>query len=126
LVFLYVGVFLAKLPKILAILFLLVILSFNAKLYWQGLNNPLSSALYNKEQVVKEILSQQPTGQDFYVSYIKQLGWNFGFDYLFKYYGHVPQTNEAKKPIYTIVIPKSLSPGNLDFVSGNIGVIVEK
>jgi 4-amino-4-deoxy-L-arabinose transferase-like glycosyltransferase len=92
----------------------------------KGWDYPFSSSYYHKEKIVKEIIKRKPQDSEFYVSYIKEPGWNFGFDYLFKLYGEVPQTKEAKKPIYTIVIPKSLSPGNLDFVSGNIGLIVEE
>ena len=109
---------------------LVLIVVFLAVVNFKGLidswNYPTPAALYNKDQIVKEILRRQPSTSDFYVSYIKELGWNFGFNYLFTYYGHTPQTKEAKKPIYTIVIPKSLSLGNLDFTSGNIGLIVEQ
>jgi len=111
-------------PILVSILVLLTLV--NLRLLKKGNNYPLAAALYNKEQIVKEILRRQPENADFYVSYIKEPGWNFGFDYLFALYGHIPQTKEAKKPIYTIVIPKSLSPGNLDYVSGNIGLIVEE
>jgi hypothetical protein len=109
---------------------LILILAFLAVVNFKGLfdswNYPTPAALYNKDQIVKEILRRQPPTSDFYVSYIKELGWNFGFNYLFALYGHTPQTKEAKKPIYTIVIPKSLSLGNLDFTSGNVGLIVEE
>jgi len=87
-------------------------------------NNPSLITLHHKDFIVKEIVNRQPDKQDFYVSYIRELGWNFGFDYLFKYYGRQPQTIEAKPPIYTIVIPKSLSPGSIDISSGNIGLIL--
>lgn len=89
-------------------------------------DNPSKVSLYHKDFIVSEIIKRQPQNQVFYVSYISNLGWNFGFDYLFKYYGKIPQTIEAKPPIYTTVIPKSLSAGSLDIVSGNIGLILPK
>lgn len=87
-------------------------------------NNQSLITLAHKDAVVKEILKHQQQDQEFYVSYIKEPGWNFGFDYLFKLYGHQPQTREVKQPIYTIVIPKSLSPDSIRFSSGNIGLIL--
>lgn len=86
--------------------------------------NPSLITLYHKDFIVKEIVKRQPKHEEFYVSYISELGWNFGFSYLFKYYGHQPQTKEAKQPIYTIVLPKSLSPDSIDIGSGNIGIIL--
>lgn len=80
--------------------------------------------LFHKDFIVSEILKRQPKEEDFFVSYIKYPGWNFGFDYLFKLYGHIPQTKEVKPPIYTIVIPKSLSEGEDRITSGNIHLIL--
>lgn len=93
---------------------------------WQSLNNrwqlPLTT-LYHKDRIVQEIVKRQPKGSDFYVSYISQIGWNFGFNYLFKLYGSVPQKIEARPPVYTIVLPASLSGTDADFQSGNIRLI---
>lgn len=79
-----------------------------------------------KDTIVKEILKRQPKNQEFYVSYITNLGWKTGYDYLFKIYGRQPQTREAKDPIYTIVAPISLSPASINFRSGDIGLILPK
>lgn len=89
-------------------------------------DNPNKITLYYKDSIVQEIIKRQPQNQEFYVSYINNLGWNFGFDYLFKYYGRIPQTREAKLPVYTIVIPKSLAIESLDISIGNIGLILPK
>jgi len=127
---LYISAILSLLNKNrILIIFLVLILANIAVSNFQQLihlkwNNPSLITLYHKDFIVKEIIKRQPADQDFYVSYIRELGWNFGFDYLFKYYGHQPQTKEAKPPIYTIVIPKSLSPGSIDISSGNIGLIL--
>lgn len=90
-------------------------------------NDQNSGSLFHRENIVKEILRRQPKEQEFYVSYIKLLGWNFGFDYFFKLSGQIPQTREAKPPVYTIVVPKSLvDEKELDYSSGNIGLIVQE
>lgn len=89
--------------------------------------NPSLITLEYKDRVVKEILLRQPKDQEFYVSYIYQLGWNSGFKYLFKVYDQVPQTIEAKSPVYTIVIPRSrVSEADTDLKFGNIGLILPK
>lgn len=87
-------------------------------------NNTYKEGLADKDFIVKEIIKRQPKGEEFYVSYIKLPGWNFGFDYLFKLYGHVPQTVMAKPPVYTIVVPKSLSPDSIDISSHDVGLIL--
>lgn len=97
---------------------------FNIKHLINHWNNPSLTTLAHKDFIVKEILKRQPSDKEFYVSYIKHPGWNFGFNYLFKLYGHIPQTKEAKPPVYTIVIPKGLSEGSLSITSGNIGLIL--
>lgn len=86
--------------------------------------NSLLSTLYHKEFIVREIVKRQPQDQEFYVSYITRLGWNTGFSYLFKYYQREPQTKEVKQPIYTIVLPKSLSPASINISSGDVGLIL--
>jgi len=91
------------------------------KIEW---DNPSKITLFNKDVIVSEIIKRQPQNQEFYVSYISNLGWNFGFDYLFKYYNRIPQTKVAKPPIYTIVIPKSLSIDSINITSSNIGLIL--
>lgn len=107
---------------VLSLVFLTVV---NLQGLQKSWNYKDSSSLYHKESIVKEIKRINPRDIEFYVSYINYPGWNFGFDYLFKYYDIVPQKREAKRPIYTIVIPKSLAPGSIIFTSGNIGLIVE-
>lgn len=126
---LYISANLALLTKksyLLIILALLLgnIVYYNFSLLINKWNNPSLANLYQKDFIVQEIIKKQPQNEEFYVSYIKLPGWNFGFDYLFKYYGRVPQTREAKPPVYTIVIPKSLSEKSIDISAGNIGLIL--
>lgn len=122
-----VGLLVKKTKLIPIFIIIMIYFTFvNMRELYRGWNYPAPAALYNKEEIVKKIVSTQPKGSEFYVSYIKYPGWNFGFDYLFKYYGSIPQTKEAKQPIYTIVIPKFLSIDSLTFSSGNIGLIDER
>lgn len=125
---LYVSANLIFLTKKRLLIVLLIILINITVTNIQGLqtkwNSPSSVSFNQKDTIVKEIIKRTPQNQEFYVAYIKEPGWNFGFDYLFKYYGKIPQTREAKPPVYTIVIPKSLSVGSLDIISGNIGLIL--
>lgn len=110
------------LPLLLGILVIISIVNIKAVVgKW---NYPALITLAHKDFIVKEILKRQPNDQEFFVSYIKNPGWNFGFDYLFKLYGHLPQTKEVKPPIYTIVIPKALSEGPDRITSGNIHLIL--
>lgn len=111
-----------QLPLLFTVLIILSL--FNLKLLLNRWNDPNLITLAHKDFIVKEILKRQPKDQDFFVSYIKYPGWNFGFDYLFKLYGHLPQTKDVKPPIYTIVIPKGLSEGPDRITSGNIHLIL--
>ena len=113
-----------RLPLFLVIL---VFISFsNFTLIQDKWNDQFLTTLYHKDFIVKEVLKRQDPNQEFYVSYIKHLGWDFGFEYLFKAYGRIPQKIEAKTPVYTIVIPKSLAEDSIDIVSGDIGLILPK
>lgn len=128
---LYLSACLTLLTKnhILNIFFLIILINiifYNIQGLINKWNNPSPASLNQKNMIVKEILQRTPQNQEFYVSYISSPGWNFGFNYLFKYYNRIPQTKEAKPPIYTIVIPKSLSLESIDIVSGNIGLILPK
>lgn len=130
LVILYLGGLLSLLSrkKLLPVLILVMlnISLFNGKLLWEKWHNPSLASLAHKETIVKEILTYQQSFPDkkFYVSYIANPGWNFGFDYLFKYYGQIPQKDPGSLPIYTIVLPKSLSIDSIDRSAGNIGLIL--
>ena len=73
--------------------------------------------------VVKKILEVQPKDKPFYISYITPLGWNFGFNYFFKYYGRVPVQGQPKGNVYTIVVPRDYSIDSLDASFGYIGII---
>lgn len=95
----------------------------NFSLLTQAWNLPSKRALAQKDAIVKEIANRQDSGE-FFVSYIANIGWNSGFNYLFKYYGTVPQTREVKDPIYTIVLPKELSPDAIDVAAGDVGLIL--
>ncbi len=90
----------------------------------QKWNNQSLITLAHKDAVVKEIVKREGPGDKFFVSYISNPGWNFGFDYLFKHYERIPQKDAVKDHIYTIVIPKSLSPESIDIDSGNVGLIL--
>lgn len=117
---------LTKKPYYLIILIFILgnIAYYNFSLLINKWNNPSLTNFYQKEFIVKEIIKRVPENQEFYVSYIKLPGWNFGFDYLFKYYGRVPQTREAKPPVFTIVIPKFLSEQSINISVGNVGLIL--
>ena len=82
--------------------------------------------LSHKDEIVKVIREKQPKEKDFFVSYISSPGWNFGFNYFFKIYGIIPKDKAVNDYIYTIVIPKELSPDSINFSSGNIGLILPK
>lgn len=78
--------------------------------------------LYQKDQVVKEILKNQKESGKFSVTFITNLGWKNGYDYLFKMYGVIP-SKEINHPIYTIISPTALSRDSIRFSSGNVGLI---
>ena len=103
-------------------LYLLVVNFQSLRTKW---DNPSLITLYHKDAVVREILKHQ-SNDKYFISYIKEPGWNFGFDYLFKYYGNYPDYKRAEPPTYTIVIPKGLSGTEADFSSGNIRLILPK
>ncbi|MBI4058835.1 glycosyltransferase family 39 protein [Candidatus Microgenomates bacterium] len=113
-----------KLSKLVLILILVNITIFNFGQLRERWLNPSLVTLVHKDDIVKEIIKRQDNEQEFYVSYIPLPGWTFGFNYLFKYYEKMPQTREVKPPVYTIVIPKYLSPDSIDVSSGNIGLIL--
>lgn len=115
-----------KALQFILLLVLITIVYFNFRALRERWNNPSLITLYHKDSIVKEILERRPKDQEFYVSYIREPGWNFGFNYLFKLYNQVPQTREAKPPVYTIVIPKSYSLDSINVSSGNIGIILPK
>ncbi|EKD79709.1 MAG: hypothetical protein ACD_40C00335G0004 [uncultured bacterium] len=109
---------------------LIIILLVNATLYTLAqLNGNWTSShrqnLADKDAIVKRIIQYQkkyPTSE-FFVSHIALPGTNFGYDYLFRLYGYIPQTRAAVDPIYTIVSPSSLSPDSIRFSSGALGLI---
>lgn len=113
-----------KFSRFFVIVFLLFLVFVNLKtLVFDRWLNPSLITLSHKDKIVKAILETQPEGKDFFVSYISKPGWNFGFDYLFKIYQRVPKDKAVNNFIYTIVIPKELSPDSINFSSGNIGLI---
>lgn len=112
--------------KFLLFAILLTITASNFYLLYNRWNNPSLMTLSKKDAIVRSILERQSKNQEFFVSFIATPGLNFGFDYLFKYYGRIPQTKAVNSSIYTIVIPKDLSPGSINYSAGNIGVIFPK
>ena len=116
-----------KLSRLFVLIFLVFSVFINFKtLIFERWLNPGLITLGHKDKIVKVILEKQPDGKDFFVSYISKPGWNFGFNYLFKVYKRIPKDKAVNNFIYTIVIPKELSPESINFSSGNIGLILPK
>ena len=116
-----------KRSRFLVAVFLIFLAFINfRKLFFERWHNPSLITLKHKDKIVKAILRKQPKEEAFFVSYISSPGWNFGFDYLFKIYGRVFADKAVNEYIYTIVIPKELSPDSINFSSGNIGLILPK
>lgn len=113
-----------KFGKLILLIMLLSIGFFNLRIVYKRWHDPSNNTLSHKDYIVKEIVKRVPENSEFYVSYIKLPGWNFGFNYLFKFYNRVPQTYEAKPPVFTIVLPKHLSGTNANISSGNIRLIL--
>ncbi len=113
--------------KILTVLFISLVIYQNDYIFspqTSRFNN--GATLGHKDSIVKSIVNNQPNDQDYSVSYIMERGREFGFQYLFKYYGH-PPVNEIKPPIYSIVLPKrQVNPQELNSTGGEIGVIYPK
>lgn len=112
-------------PLFLGVILLGVALS-NFYLIYKRWNDPSLTTLGKKDFIVKEIIRREGSSKDFYVSYISAPGWGSGFNYLFTLYGYNSSGKYPKPPIYTIVVPKSYAPGNLDVTSGNIGLILPR
>ncbi|MCJ7804135.1 glycosyltransferase family 39 protein [Patescibacteria group bacterium] len=111
--------------KLVVIVFLAYVAFTNIKLLDQKKwSNPNLTTLAYKDRIVKAIIERQPQDKEFSVSYINSPGRNFGFNYLFKLYGRLPQDNVMENATYTIVIPKNLSPESIDISSGDIGLIL--
>jgi len=109
-------------PFVVIFLICLVFVNFKILINERWLN-PSLITLSHKDKIVKVILEKQPKEKDFFVSYLTSPGWNFGFNYLFKLYGRIPEDKAVNNYIYTIVSPKQLSPDSINFSSGNIGLI---
>ncbi len=75
-------------------------------------NKPLIS-LNDKKAVVKYLVEQQQD-QPFNLSYETGIGMDFGFDYLFNYYGNPPK-NIPQAHLYTLFIDQTL-PKDLNVV----------
>lgn len=110
----------------ITIIFLFLVFWMNFRLTRNRWANTSLVTLSHKDSIVKAIISRQPKDKEFFVSYISRPGWNFGFNYLFKVYKRIPKDKAVNNFIYTIVIPKELSPESIDFSSGNIGLILPK
>lgn len=113
-----------KLGSLILVVMLLSIAFFNLKIVYRRWSDPSNATLSHKDYIVKQIVKRVPENSEFYISYIKLPGWNFGFNYLFKVYNRVPQTYEAKPPVFTIVLPKHLSGTSANISSGNIRLIL--
>lgn len=115
-----------RLGKIILSLILGYFLIYNFGLLQNRYQDPSLINLKNKDEIVKEIVKRQPKDSEFFASYIANPGWNTGFDYLFSYYERVPKKDAVKKQNYTLVLPKSLSPGSINISSGNVGLILPR
>jgi 4-amino-4-deoxy-L-arabinose transferase-like glycosyltransferase len=123
----YLLSFLSKKKYLLPVLFLILvnIIQFNFRQLWeQKWNKNTLTGLAQKDFIVKEIISRQPPDQNFYISYISLPGWKSGFSYLFKYYNRIPSSTIEGLPVYTIVIPKFMSPDSINIYSGDVGLIL--
>lgn len=116
-----------KLSRFFVAIFLIFLLFVNLKtLIFERWLNPNLITLSHKDKIIGTIIEKQPKGKDFFVSFLNAPGWNFGFNYFFKIYGRIPKDKAVNDYIYTIVIPKELSPDSINFSSGNIGLILPK
>jgi hypothetical protein len=118
--------FVIRKPKIkfLMIVFLFFIAFINIRQLQYKWSDSSVITLAHKDKIVKEIISRKPINGKYFVSYISLPGWNFGFNYLFKYYRSQPFDRVVDGATFTIVIPKSLSEESIDLYSANIGLIL--
>jgi hypothetical protein len=112
--------------RILVVVGLILISYRNLWLLWGNWRNPGHENLAHKDRIIKKIIQDLDGRKDFSVSYINLPGWNFGFNYLFKYYGYLPKDKFVEGANYTIVNPKELSKDSINYSYGNIGLIVPK
>ncbi len=127
--FIYTSASLALLisKKLTPILFVVLGITFiaNILLISHKWNNKGLLNLGQKDAIVKEILKRQ-LDKEFYVSYVAEPGWKWGFEYLFKQYGHPSLVGEAKPPVYVIIIPLSQTQEKPDIIYGDIGLVLPK
>lgn len=103
--------------KIFTAALLIVFIFINFSL-WKDEHNALS--LFYKKQAVKFII-QKAEGKPFFVSYITQPGYHFGYPYLFYYYSREPE-KELISPVFNIIVPNGYENIQADKVFGAIGV----
>lgn len=120
---LILSVWTVKRGKIIGLAFItFVVLSNLGRLIGLHTDTHKKSLAY-KEAVVKSIIENQRGKGEFSVSYFMKKGWEFGYQYLFTYYGLNPRS-EIKPPIYSIVYPKTqVAEKDLSRSFGSIGVI---
>jgi len=85
-----------------------------------NINYPTVS-LADKKQIVSFLINQK-TDESFNVSYDLPLGWDNGYEYLFKYYSKLPDRTPHGH-LYSIVSLPTNQKGNLIYQSGVIGLI---
>lgn len=81
--------------------------------------NPQSIGV--KQDVVK-IIKENVKNQQFSIIYDMDLGWSFGYEYLWHYYGLEEQKKTQAENIYWLSYPKSRFPGNPDVIISNIAI----
>jgi len=85
-----------------------------------NINYPTVS-LADKKQVVLFLIKQK-TDESFNVSYDLPLGWDNGYEYLFKYYNKLPDRTPHGH-LYSIVSLPTNQKGDLIYQSGVVGLI---
>lgn len=109
--------------KFCVVFFVLVVTYSNLTRYKETHNYNAKHALSQKDAAVRAIVEHQRGKGEFSVSYYTPYGREFGFQYLFTYYGLEPR-KEIKPPIYTIVMPRGyVADKDISVYFQDIGVI---
>lgn len=123
-IFIYFTIALSFLNKKVLFVFLAVISLISFYQFENKWSNNNLYTFYYKDRVVNEIAKRE-SSNNFRVTYIIDPGWQYGFEYLFKYYGKIPK-GQGGSPEYKIFLPTSITNDKLDMVFGNVGLILPK
>ncbi len=108
--------------KVVLLIWCLGIISQTSLTLSEKYTNPSLVSLAHKDAVIREIKADSQ-GKTVYISYITELGWKFGYQYLIDYYQINQSPTAQDVPVYTIVSPRSFSPDSIGKSYGNIGII---